>query len=292
MSKLSDLPKMTPDEKVHLPVLNNKVDPAEKIFLSGVAITENGTLTKHELFSFLKLDMHDYSDMEFTPEEAVKITQRLRKMSTGSTAMVPMICSPKCPYMNNCEFVKIGKMPLGRGCIWEVNLLREWQIAYINQYDVDPNNFTELGMINELVEIEVYSWRINQLLASDVHSGMLTDSVVGFLPPQSGGGPIHEKKISPLLDIKQMLSARKSRLIKLMVGDRQEKYKREAALKQRETEDPASQVALFRTQINALQEQLNKKQKAISAIDVTEQAKNAGVTSVVESIVTPEDLFK
>lgn len=245
--------KVSLEKKIHLPVI--KESETTSIRLSGTAINNAGQMTQHKYFDFLGIDLDDYSDIEFTPEEAKKIRGHLSKMSTGSTAMVPMICAPTCPFKENCIFWKMNKAPFGRQCLIEVNLMREWIMAYFTDYKVDPNNFTEVTMINELAEIEVYQWRLNQTLARAENAELVNDSLVNMT---AQGTPIYEKKISPYITAKETLLARKARLIKLMVGDRQEKYKKEAALKQKDDGDPSSTMADIRAKLEKLQRETTK----------------------------------
>jgi hypothetical protein len=250
--------KISKDEKVHLPVIKEKETTA--IRLSGVAVNTKGELTKHQYFEFLDIDFDDYSDIEFTPEEGKKVAAHLRKMRTGHTAMVPMICSPKCPFRLRCSLFQMEKAPFGRSCFWEVQLIREWTEAYFNDYQVDPNNFTEVGIINELAEIEVYLWRLSQTLSKTENAELIEENVVGFAPD---GQPLTTKQLSSALAAKESLYSRRAKLIKLMVGDRQEKYKREAALKVREEGDASSSMAELKTRLDKLSRDMNKKQIAM-----------------------------
>jgi len=280
MSKIVKEDKLTEDQKVHLPVLKNS-DHAKEVRLSGTAITEAGKLTKHKYFEFLHMDIDDYTDLSFTEEEAIKIRGHLGKMSTGHTSMVPMICSPKCPFKDRCIFYKMNKAPFGRSCLLETNLLREWTTAYFEQYEVDPNNFTEVSMINELAEIEVYLWRLSQSLAKPENAELVHDNVVGISPE---GTVLTNKQLSTLLQAKETLYNRKSKLIKLMVGDRQEKYKKEAALKQRELADPSSSMADLRSRLERLNRDANK-----MAVQIAE-ASGQIIDAQVEAPPKPKEL--
>lgn len=282
MSKLiPDGPKI---DQTHLPVLKES-DNAVEIHLSGTAITEAGKLTKHNYFKFLNMDIDDYTDISFTPEQALKVRGHLAKMSTGHTAMVPMICSPQCSYRDRCVFYKMNKAPFGRSCLLELNLLREWTTAYFEQYDVDPNNFTEIGMINELAEIEIYLWRLSMNLARAENAELIQENIVGFTPQ---GSPLTVKQISVALEAKEKLYNRRAKIVKLMVGDRQEKYKREAALKVREESDPSSSMAELRTRLERLSRDVRKRE-----LQIAEDSGQIVDAKVVEQpkTITAEDLI-
>ena len=86
------------------------------------------------------------------------------------------------------------------------------------------------------VEIEVLQIRLNLALARPENAELVIDQTVGI---GREGTPIIQKMISPFLEQKQTLTKRKSQIVKLMVGDRQEKYKKQAALKEKDETDPS-----------------------------------------------------
>jgi hypothetical protein len=137
--------------------------------------------------------------------------------------------------------------------------MKEWILRYFDEYQVDPSNFTEVAYINELAEIEILLMRLNMSLAKPENADLMMDQMVGLA--RDGENPIIQKVVSPYMELKDKLQNRRSRIIKLMVGDRQEKYKKEAALKIKEEKDPSSRQAQMRARLEALQRDLESKQK-------------------------------
>ena len=228
----------------------------EMITLGGIARTEKGKLTRTDFFRFIGHNLDDYEEMELSPTEARKIHSHLQKLSTGSTAMIPMYCGGKiCPFAARCPLQQMDKAPIGKQCLIEVQLMKEWIIRYFDEYDVDPNNFTDIGYINELAEIEILQMRLNMNIAKAENAELITDQVAGF---SHEGVPILQKQLSPFMELKDRLSSRRSKIIKLMVGDRQEKYKKEAALKVKLDSDPSSKMATMRGKLENLQRQLDQ----------------------------------
>jgi hypothetical protein len=80
------------------------------------------------------------------------------------------------------------------------------------------------------------------------------------------------------MEQKERLYNRRSKVVKLMVGDRQERYKKEAALKVKVDQDPSSQMALMRGKLEGLQRNLSK------AADSSSSTKR-------EEKMTPQDLI-
>lgn len=226
---------------------------------NGMARTVSGKLTRTNYFSFLKNDLDDYSDIEFTPQEAQRVHHHLLKMSTGSSAMTPMYCGGNiCPFKERCVFWQMDKAPIGRQCLVEVELMKQWVIDHMEEFDVDPQNFTEVAYANELAEIMILERRLNMNLAKAENSELITDINVGV---DREGDPVVQKAISPFMELKEKLANRRSRIIKLMVGDRQEKYKKEAALKVKLDADPSGRMAAMRTQLETLSRQLDTMEK-------------------------------
>lgn len=231
-------------------------EPKEMITLGGTAVTGSGKLTKTNFFRFLGHNLDDYDDIQMTKEEATKIHHHLQKLSTGSHAMVPMYCAgPKCPFRDRCPLFAINQAPLGKQCLVENQLIKEFIVRYFEEYEVDPNNFTEVGYISELAEIDIYLMRLNMNLAKKENAELVLDQVVGIA--NDGETPIIQKTLSPFIELKEKLQNRKSKIIKLMVGDRQEKYKKEAALKIKIDADPSSKMSAMRAKLDSLSREMN-----------------------------------
>lgn len=255
---------------------NNPKDKVVSISLKGLARTESGKLTKTDYFKFLRHNLDDYSDIVYTPEEALRIQAHLQRLSTGSAAMVPLFCSgSECPFAQRCILQQMGKAPYGKQCTIELELMRDWTIRYFEEYDVDPNSFTEVAYINELAEIEIYLFRLNMNLAKAENAELVIEQSVGV---DNMGNPILQKQLSPFMEQKEKLQNRRSKIIKLMVGDRQEKYKKEAALKIKLESDSSTRMSHVRERLDNLNRTLDKnididspERVAISAQDLIDE---------------------
>lgn len=231
----------------------------EMVRFDGMARTKSGKLTKTNFFNFLKHDLDDYSHLEFSPEEAARIHHHLLKLSTGSTAMTPLFCGGQvCPFKDSCIWMQMGKPPLGKRCLTEIELMKQWTEDIIDEFDIDPQNFTELAYANEIVEIMILDRRLNMNISRVENAQLIVDQDVGV---DKEGDPITQKIISPFMELKERLAGRRSKIIKLMVGDRQEKYKKEAALKVKLDSDPSGKMASMRTQLETLSRQLDTMEK-------------------------------
>jgi hypothetical protein len=245
-----------------------------------------------QFFEFLDAGPGDYTQLVFTPEETTRVRKHLSHLSTGSTAAVPIYCAGNnCPFKHACPLLAIGKVVLHQPCLVETELLTHWRKKYIIEYDIDVDSMTEVSMANELAEIELLLWRVNTNLSKPEYAELVQEDVVAI---DREGNVLTKKNVSALMDVREKLTIRKSRLIKLMVGDRQEKYKREAALKIREEEDPSTSAADLRRSLQRLIAQATKAtedQKQLT--ETTEQeVTNKEIMNVIptrkDELLTPE----
>lgn len=266
--------------------------------LGGTAITIDGKLTKSNYFNFLGLDLDKYDDIKMTPKQAKRLDIHLRKLSTGATAMTPMYCAGAlCPVANRCPLVQMrnaedpkergdpqhGKAPVAKQCILEVQLIKEWVIRYFEEFDIDPNNFTEIGYINELADLMILEMRINMNLAKVENSSLIVDQTVGV---DRDGDPIIQKQISPFIEMKDKIATRRSKIITLMVGDRREKYKKEAALKIKMDTDPSTEHAEMRARLEKLKRELDN-----VSIELPNLTGGEKQEEILGGPLTPEDLI-
>lgn len=240
------------------------------IKLDGTAITQSGHLTKTNYFNFLQKDLDDYDQIEMTPEQAKKVHNHLQKLSTGTSAMVPIHCggADLCPYADRCVFVEIGSPPVGKQCITENQILKEYTMRYLLEFDVDPNNWTEVGYVNELASLDILDMRLNMCIARPENAELVIDQVTNI---SHDGTPILQKQISPFMEQKEKISNRKSKIIKLMVGDRQEKYKKESALKIKLESDPSSKMSQMKSRLENLQRTMDNLQREAEGDVLTPQ---------------------
>ena len=242
-------------EAEYVPPTSRAADVRKKLVrLDGLALTEEGKLTKTKLFNFLKIDVEDYSDIALTEEQAKLVSNHLRHMSTGLNAVVPIFCGgkDKCPFHRSCPFVKIDKVPIARICPVEASLLKLWTEAYIREFDVDPTNFSELAMIQELAELDIYDWRATFLLREGDGQTLMQQQPVGV---DADGNPILQTQVHQAWEVKERIKNRKLKILEALVGTRQQKYKRDAALKQKSESDPSTEMAALRAKLEALRQQ-------------------------------------
>lgn len=284
---------LTPEQIEKLPKQNWGHDgPSTHVTLSGLAVTADGKLRKSKWLNVLTNTVDDYSDTVLTAEEAKKIIGHMLNFKNGSTASIPVVCTgPHCPWASRCVYMQIGKPPLAKQCLVEINLMKQWQLNYLEQYEIDIDNMTELTLVNELVEVELLLHRCNLSMSLDSEeAGGVVNQTIGF---DNQGNPVQQRQISQYIELREKLLNRKHKLIKLMVGDRQEKYKKEAALKMRESTDPSSTMSQLKEQMESLQRELGKAVSNIipgQVVEISGEKNDEKVPSARVKPLNPDDL--
>jgi len=235
--------------------------------LDGRLLKEDGSVQKTDFFSFLDMNLDNYSDITLTADEAGRLRKHVQAASTGVQSLIPLICAgDKCKFKERCPLYEMGKPPVGRQCLPEVELLTFFRKRFIEEYNVNPQDMTDLTMVNELAEIEIFEMRCNIALSKEDGQDLTQNNIVGVT---NLGAPYHQTVVHTAWDIKERLKIRKMKLVECMVGSRKEKWKRAAALKTRDTGDPSSQMSNFRAELESLKDEIEMTQVE-AAKDITE----------------------
>lgn len=229
-------------------------EPVAMVSLSGVGITNTGEVTKRDFFTFLKGHITPENDRILPREQAVRLQKYMLALSTGSATVAPLICAAeRCPMNHICPFGEFeGGYPVTRPCPIETELMAFKKMQYIEELKVNINSPSEMSLINELVEIEIYEIRISAQLAKERDGSLVS---LETLAHDREGEPVMARQVSPFWEAKERLTNRKSRILKLLVADRQEQYKKDAALGRRENDDdPSSNWADMRARLKKIQD--------------------------------------
>jgi len=249
--------------------------------LTGIAIDEDGKPIESKMFKFLQLDPELYGDIAIKAEEAQLIHRRLIGVKWGgAAAKVPLMCggASVCPFQIECPFVELEKktgerkVPVGRKCPIEMELIAYWTSKYIDEFGVDTNNQSEVSLITELAELDIFDYRCSMILSRAENAEMTQEVTVGM---DTEGNPISNEEIHKAWELKERVKNRKQKILESLVGTRKEKYKRDAALKKRSEKDPSTQAA-------ELKESLEK-----ARADIADMAKPVAKEEVVPDI--PEE---
>ncbi len=224
-------------------------DPCEMVSLSGYGLTSEGEVTKRNFFTFLQGYVSDKNDMILTRPEAIKLQKYMLGLSTGSAALLPLVCSgPRCPMSDTCVFLleMPDEVPIGKPCPIELELIKHKKMRYIDEYSIDMDSPTELSFINELVVIEIQEMRNAASLAKERDASLVSMEVIGH---DKEGEEVMARRISPFLETQEKLSTMKARIVKRMVGDRESKWRRDVGLGQKSEDSAAESWSELATEV-------------------------------------------
>jgi len=230
--------------------------------LDGRVLKEDGSIQKTDFFRFLDMNLDNYSDITLTADEADKLRKHVQAASTGVQSLIPLICAgDQCKFKERCPLHEMGKAPVGRQCLPEVELLTFFRKRYIEEYDVNPQNMTDLTMVNELAEIEIFEMRCNIALSKPEGQDLTQQNIVGTT---NSGEPYLQTVVHTAWDLKERLKIRKMKIVEALVGSRKEKWKRAAALKTRDAADPSSQMSNLRSRLESMKNEIEDVQVDIA----------------------------
>lgn len=210
---------------------------------------------------------------EYTDDELDFIRRSMSRLLVGTGASIVLKCPGKaeCPFQKNCPFAAKGKEPVGKDCVVESMLFSEMLKQSMYTFEVDPTNIVDVMYVNEFVSTRLLLRRAEMLLGDLDKSSLVIEEEY----ETKSGDVISATQISPWLEARDKLVRRMERITKLMVGDRQEKYKKAAALKQKNLDDASIDQA--------------RKRAALSSAKVkAELAKKADEDA---EILTPDDVL-
>lgn len=225
----------------------------ELFSLCGIAIAD-GEQIKSKLFSFLQLDPEEYGDIVLSAKDAKMVHSRLIGVKWGgAAAKVPLMCGgPEiCPFKDDCPFVEINKAPAGRKCPIEKELIAYWTAKYMDEFEIDESSQSEISMVTELAELDIYDYRCSMILSRVENAEMTQQIVVGV---DADGRPIYNEDIHKAFEMKERVKRRKHVILEALVGTRKEKYRRDAALKKRSEDDPSTQASSLKKKFDEMRE--------------------------------------
>ena len=263
------------EQKTHKHSRNTKAGISRKtelVSLGGISITDEGDLIETKMFQFLKLDPEDYADIMFTREDAKMIHRRLIGVKWGgAAAKTPLMCGGRelCPFSEDCPFVELeilsgeNKVPVGRKCPIEKELIAFWVVRYMQTFEIDPENQAEISLVVELAELDIFDYRCSLILSRAENAEMTQEVVVGV---DTAGNPISNEEIHKAFEIKERVKKRKHTILESLVGTRKEQYKRDAALKKRTVDDPSTQAAKLKAAIDEAYDKLADAAKPVGPV--------------------------
>jgi len=197
----------------------------EDEFLSGQEL--------HGFFKFLKLPAERAGEMKLTAIQAKRLLAHVSSLRTGTHATVPLICAGlRCPFMDTCPFteyntkgevdVQMSVWPILAQCPVESNVLARKIMDLATEYDVGPEDVTDIAILTKLAELDVYDHRLSLVLAKEEGQWLLREETSHI----DTNNNVHTTlKEHPAFGMKERIHRMRKDLLKEMLGTRREKAK-------------------------------------------------------------------
>jgi len=266
---------------------SGKMEEVAIVRLNGSMVKKDGTEDRTKIFDYLEIDLDDYGDIEMSPQEAQHFMNHVRRMKTGVSAFIPMLCpgAIRCPMGTRCPLTQ--KWPVARACPIEVNYIKVQTREYIEGLGVDPDNVYEMTLVSKLVEFDLIDYRANIALAGDKDDGpgLLMHTRI----EREDGGVMDMVVTHPLLDIKERIHKSRMQLLEQFSVTRKEQWKKAAALKQKQSSDVSNQLAKMRTTIEKMKKAANVKDLDKMIEEATTAATEDHIVEADWEVLDPKD---
>lgn len=202
------------------------------------------------LGAIMALKMNQYNNIALDKNDVRRIARAFMDIEVGSSTNLVMRCSKKkCLYRTRCALYKADKAPEGRECLHENKILAHSLSRYIQSMDIDTENYPEMVMVNQLVEFELIEYRCNTILSFD-HTDLKMTVVVGV---DAEGQIVTKEDISYAVTLKEKVFKMKMEILKSLTATRQEKWKKQAALKLAQ-DGPSKLISGMKRDLRALKD--------------------------------------
>lgn len=231
--------------------------PTVYVGLSGIQIKEDGTITKDGYLKKLQVDNELYQNMHFTEEEIKQVSYAMKRQSSGINSAVPLKCTGDlCAFRNSCPYMAIGKPPLAKPCLVESQLIHFWTEQYLEEFNVDAHNITEVHMVSELAEFNIYEMRVTKYLAEN-HPTLMQEFFVGI---DATGQAISNLDIARAFELKEKIKKSRMKVLDALMATRKEKMKVISTIS---SNDSVSRLSDLKSKIMDLSRQVG----TMSAVD-------------------------
>lgn len=106
-------------------------------------------------------------------------------------------------------------------CLVEAQLIVYWTQQFIEEFNVDINNFTEVQLVSELAEFNIYELRVTKYLA-EKHQTLMQDVVTSV---DVTGEVIENQEVSRAFDLKERIKRNRMKVLEALMATRKERVK-------------------------------------------------------------------
>lgn len=187
------------------------LQPGDRVLITDAYYSEDFESCIYEQEEFGDVFTCRIESIEYIGEEDVYDVQIVNNQNFFASGIL----------VHNCPYYQERKAPVGLPCLVETNLVHYYTSLYIEEFDVDPTRVTEMHLVGELAELDIYEIRATKIIA-EKHPTMLQDTVMGF---DGDGNPIINEDISKVFDLKERLKKSRMKILETLMATRKERAK-------------------------------------------------------------------
>jgi len=197
-----------------------KTGLVKSVRLDGIALTTDNKLTRTEYFQQMNPRNLIYGDMTFTKEEAAYLNANYKRLAIGVNSVVAMRCTGnECAFAGSCPYVQINNAPIGKPCLLEYDLLNYHTQRFMEEFQVDPAQHSELMLVQELAELIIYEMRLSRVL-SEPGDALLFSEEISF---DKTGNEIKNEKTHWAWELKERVKTRRLKIMESLNATRKQK---------------------------------------------------------------------
>jgi len=207
-------------ETKSISIVDDVTDNDENLKDGYFTVLKNGNITIANYLNYLDLSNDQYKALNYTEKDYQIISGKIKNFSVGSITSVPMICKGhKCNFASSCPYIDIGKEPIGLQCKLENDLIIYWTKKFIEEFEVNPKNFTEIQLVSELAEFNIYEMRITKYIAEQ-YPTLLQNVVTGI---DNAGNVIENEEIAKAYELKERIKSKRMKVLEALLATRKDK---------------------------------------------------------------------
>jgi hypothetical protein len=179
-------------------------------------------------------------------------------LKRGNYSVLPRICPglQSCLHAHICPFADSQNTPNNLQCPMEQAFVSSKIESYMAEHNVSTFTSSQFTLINRLTELDLSEFRLSSLLASPQFQNPVWSQPTGST---SKGTILFQDVISPIYEVQEKISRERLKLLQILVATPEAVYKKQAALKQIESDTYAKQISNLSRQVAEFSQIINKK---------------------------------
>jgi len=160
-------------------------------------------------------------DNKLLPDQIKTVLEGLVS-SISEHRTLPLRCTgSKCAIRHICPFEAMGIAPVGQECALERISMDQWKTDYIISLNINARDKIAMGLIDELVEIDIFNkYRFPAVLSENISS--FQEEVTRY-SDRTGAVVEKRKEVSKAFEAKMLMAKRREVIMKELMATPREK---------------------------------------------------------------------